>query len=420
MGDQLDADLAALRIDRAAPRPKPRAGRWIVGAVLLAALIVAGVKGRAALEARLFKPEVAVTEITLVSPAQASVDLTSTGYVVPQATARVGAKIIGRVTKVNLQEGSKVKAGDVIFELDASDQKSLLAAAKAKVSAARARAGAAKARADAAKATAEEVRAQLQRQKKLAETGAVASSTVEDLELKLKSLDAQVAVAQADWASATAEATAAGAEVQSAESGLLHTTVTAPIDGTAVTKPAQVGDIVGPTVLSALVELVDLSTVVVETDVPEAKLSLAKAGAPCEIVLDAYPDKRLRGQVLDIAPKLNRAKATGTVKVKFIEPEVRVLPEMAARVSFLQKALDPSELKEPPKLIVPSSALFDRGGVQHVYVLEGGKVRLHPVKIGAPFAGGFVLVDGPPAGTKLVKDPPATLGDGQAVKEGST
>lgn len=417
MADQLDADLAALRIDRSAPPPPSRAPRWIAAALALGLLAFGATKGRAALEARLFKPEVAVTEITVVSPAQGAVDLTSTGYVVPQSVARVGAKIIGRITKVNIREGGTVKAGDVLFELDATDQTTLVTAARAKAGAVLARAAAAKARADAARATAEEVRGQLEREKKLAESGASPGSTSQDLALRLKTAEAQVTVAQADYASAAADASAAAAEVKSAESGLGHTSITAPIDSTAVTKPAQVGDVVGPTGVTSLVELVDFASLVVETDVPEAKLSLAKPGVPCEVVLDAYPDKRMRGAVVDISPRLNRAKATATVKVKIVDASERVLPEMAARVSFLQKPLDDAAMKEPPKQIVPGNALVDRGGVQHVWVIDGGKVRLQPVKLGAPFGSGFVLVDGPTPGTKLVKDPSPTLTDGAAVKE---
>jgi multidrug efflux pump subunit AcrA (membrane-fusion protein) len=146
---------------------------------------------------------------------------------------------------------------------------------------------------------------------------------------------------------------------------------------------------------------------------------MVKTGAPCEVVLDAWPDKRLRGTVAEVTPRLNRAKATGTVKVKFVDAAERLLPEMAARVSFLTKALEVAEMKEPPKRLVPVSALVDRAGAKHVFVVDNGKVRLVNVTLGPPLGGGFELRDGPPPGTRVVKDPPPSLVDGQSVKEGS-
>jgi hypothetical protein len=54
-----------------------------------------------------------------------------------------------------------------------------------------------------------------------------------------------------------------------------------------------------------------------------------------------------------------------------------------------------------------------------VFTVQEGKAKLTPVVLGAPFGTGFELKDGPPPGTKVIKDPPAALTDGQPVKEGS-
>lgn len=415
----LSNDLASLRIDRSPPAKRGfRLPGW---AVLLLVLLGVGAGVAFALpraSAKFFKQEVQLTEISLVSPAQAAIDLSSTGYVLPQTVAKVGSKVIGRVAKVNIKEGGKVKAGDVLFELDSIDQKTALATAKAKVTAASARAAAARARATAAKSNADEIRAQLDRQKKLAESGAVAASTVEDLELKLKAMDAQVAVANADAAAALADASAAQVDIGVFEANVTNTTILSPINGTATAKPAQVGDAVYPGT-NILVELADFETLLVETDVPEARLNVVKPGGPCVIVLDAYPDKNLAGEVVEIVPKLNRAKATGTVKVKITDKIDNVLPEMAARVSFLQKKLEEDEKKQAPKKVVPASAVVDRNGAKHVFVVEEGKAKLVPVTLGPAFGSGFELIVGPNYGTKVVKDPPASLTDGQPVKEGN-
>src|SRR5262249_16891011 len=156
--------------------------------------------------------------------------------------------------KVHVKQGDKVKAGQVLFDLDASDQKSAIASAQAKVAAARARA-------QAARATHAEIDQQLGREKRLAASGAVPQATVDDLAARARSLDEQVRAAEA-------EAQAAEAEVKALGVGLRNLTIDAPIDGTILSRPVEPGTIVGPQT-EALVEMADFSTIVVETDVPE-------------------------------------------------------------------------------------------------------------------------------------------------------
>ena len=117
-------------------------------------------------------------------------DLTATGYVIPQITAKVGAKVIGRVTRAKVREGQSVKAGEVLFDLDAADQAAAVASARARVAAA-------SAKVLTVKAQRAEVDADFKRQKQLAESGAATRALVEDLERKLASLDAQIKAAEA-------------------------------------------------------------------------------------------------------------------------------------------------------------------------------------------------------------------------------
>jgi|HubBroStandDraft_1064217.scaffolds.fasta_scaffold77172_2 RND family efflux transporter MFP subunit len=404
MDDRLASDLASLRIDR--KEKPPSSGRALVWVAVVAIAGAVGFAGwRVAtpmVEASLFKTEVGITEIALVSSSQAQAQLTSTGYVVPQVQIDISSKLIGRVDKTNnLREGSKVTAGQVLFTLDASDQRTQVASAQARVAAARARAAA-------ARAQLAEVAQQLDREKRLAASGAVGQATADDLAARAKSLTEQVGATDADVKASEAEVTALSVN-------LGNTTIRSPIDGTIVTKPLQPGDVVSPGVPMA--KIADFGSIVVETDVPEARLHLVRKGGPCEIVLDAYPDKHWRGEVVDVSPELNRSKASATVKVRFLDRDDTVLPEMAARVSFLEAPLDQSKLNEPPKKIVPGSAVVDRAGSRVVFVLESGKVRMTPVSLGPRFGDGYELLEGPSPGTKIVSEPPPTLGDGQAIKE---
>jgi RND family efflux transporter MFP subunit len=409
MADQLSSDLASLRIDRSGD-PNRRGPFWTI--VILIAVVAAGgaawLFGRPYLEANVFKREVAVTEITMVSPANASADLTTTGYVMPQKASQVAAKVFGKVSRVHVKQGQVVSEGDLLIELDAIDQEATIAAAEARVAAARARAAAA----TAAKVEAER---QWKRAKALADGEVGSKAAAEDLESRVESLASQASASQA-------EVRAAQAEVSALRVGLKNLKVTAPIAGTVLTKPPEVGESLGmmATGLSAqsgTIEIADLTSLVVETDVPEQRLHMIQLGRPAEIVLDAYPTKRYRGKAIEIVPRLNRAKATATVKVAFTDLADGALPDMSARVSFLSKELDEATMKQPPKKIVPGAAVVDRNNAKVVFVIEGDRVRVKPIQIAAPSAGGFELLEGPAPGTRVVRDPPADLADGQLIKE---
>ncbi|MDB4935173.1 MAG: efflux transporter, family, subunit, partial [Labilithrix sp.] len=139
---------------------------------------------------------------------------------------------------------------------------------------------------------------------------------------------------------------------------------------------------------------------------------------PCEIVLDAYPNKRYRGVATELGQRVNRAKATVVVKVKFADDPQGVLPEMSARVSFLSKAITDDALKEAPKRVVASEAVVDRNGQKVVFAVESGKLRAFPVKLGPPVGASAVeLLDGPAPGVKVVAKPNTETAEGQRIKE---
>jgi HlyD family secretion protein len=409
MTDRLSNDLAALRIAResgAPPSPWPK--RLLALAIVVAIGWAGWTFGYPMVEQRVFKPEVEVTQILIVSPSQAEAKLTSTGYVVPQRISKVGAKTPGRIKKMNVAEGQWVEAGVVLAELEDADLRAMLATAKARVAMARAQVQTAKAElADATQ--------KAKRERKLAAAGVGAAAQAEDLEARMPPAQKQVAALEA-------AVKAAEAEVETIEVNLQYQTVISPIAGMVTNKPSQVGELVGIQAAS-LVEITDFDSLLIETDVPEGRLHLITPktaeheGDPCEITLDAYPTERYLGTVVEIAPKINRAKATITVKVAFDEKNSRALPDMAARVTFLSKRPDKAEMNEPARVIVPEIALTERDGNQVVFVLEDGTAKMHPVELGEQIGTGFELRKGPSAGALVVRDPSSALFDGQKVKQ---
>lgn len=407
MSGSLSSELAALKIERSAPQPA-RGSRRTMLLIGVGSLVAASFWWLAShLQARLSRKPVTVTEVVAVSRAEETTELTATGYVVAQSSALVASKIPGKVARVFVQRGSQVSAGDILFELEAREQRAAVATAQS-------RARAALARVVSAESLVTEVQLQADRANELAAFGAGPKSVSEDLKARVASLHAAARLARAEVAAEQSELRAREVEGQNYRA-------VAPISGTVVNKPPEVGEVVGYSSTGLEpelrgVEIADFSSLEVEADVPEQRLSRIAQGTPCEIVLDAFADKRLRGRVSRVNPRVNRAKATVIVNVRFIDRIEHLLPDMAARVSFLSKELEPSAVQAQPKLVLPSSAVASVAGKPNVFVVEGGLVRMRPVRVGESQADRVVVLSGVAAGTKVVAEPPADLVDGQPIQ----
>ena len=258
--DQLSQDLASLKIDRgAAPRSRLP---WVVAALVgvaalggIAYLIVAP-----RVRSSLFTTEVKIGEITLVSPAQSQVQLTATGYVVALVYAKVAAKVPGRIAEIFVEEGDTIEKGAKVARLEDVDFKSALASSRAHGAAARARIAV-------ARASLAEIRVQIEREAPLVDKGVSARATIDDLRTRSDSATAGVRAAEAEAAAADAETHALEVQLGSYE-------ITTPIAGTVVDKLVKVGEGVSPGFgTPGVIEVIDMTSLVVEVDVPEARLS---------------------------------------------------------------------------------------------------------------------------------------------------
>lgn len=411
MSDQLSSQLAKLSVKHrpvAPPTSSSGAGKRVVVVGLIAAGVVGlGVFVWGKMQGQIFKQEVRVTEVSMISPAQADVQVTATGYVIPQRTSKVGSKLPGRLAKVFVQEGDTVKENDVIAQLEDADQKSQIASAASRV-------GSAAARAATARANLAEVSQQVARERALVQSGAIGRAQLDDLVARESALKAAVAAAEADI-------TTARSDVGTFDVGLKDRVIVTPIPGRVVSKPATVGEFVGGVGNPLpIAEIVDFASMLVEVDVPEARLHRVKPGGPCEVVLDAYPNRSLKGVVKELGHRVNRQKATVMVKVKFADGEDLdgVLPEMSARVSFLSKPMTDAEKKAGPKKVVPKEAIIERGGQKVVFTVDNGKLHAINVTPGAPVGDSAIeIVDGPPPGSKIVAKPTPEMQDGERIKE---
>lgn len=401
--DALGEKLASLQISRdAVTEPRRSALRLpLIALGLVGVALAAYLFAYPWLRARLLTTKVSTTQITMASPVESSVELRSPGYVVPQSISKVSAKVTGRVLQVLVKEGAMVRVGDRLVELDPSDVRGQIATANARVLAASARAGA-------ARSSLHELETQLTRERALVAQQVRPRAGLDDLEGRVQSQRQAIRAAAAD-------VVAVRTEVENLRISMSELTVTAPIDGMVITKPAEVGELVGPDQREIL-EIADPRSLLVETDVPEGRLSMVRPGTPAEIVLDAFSERRFRGVAAEIGQRVDRAKATVTVRVRFTDPLDGVMPDMAARVSFLTANAPVDSIHLPENPVVPADAVADRAGRKVVFVVTGNRVQEAPVTLGERLASGFVLVQGPPVGTRLVANPPPDLRDGQEVE----
>ncbi len=397
-------DISKLKIDKSVRTFKParrkRLFYW-VGAVLLVVLL-GFLYGNGFLTP--FVP-VEVVSVSQVYPSQTISQLNASGYVVAQRKAAVASKVTGRLVSLIVEEGSRVKEGQVIARLENEDVVAARDQAEANLKIAQANL-------EGARADLKEATQTFNRDKELLARGVISRSQYDTSEARFLRSQASMAAAEAALRASTAA-------LRSANVALEYTLIRAPFDAVVLTKNADIGDIVTPlgaaaNAKAAVVTIADLSSLEVETDVSETNLSLVKVGHPCEIQLDALPDSRFRGILHAIVPTADRAKATVTVKVRFLDKDPRVLPEMRAKVAFLSRVLMPEE--EKPRTAVVRSAIINKGDRRNVFLIQDNRAIETPVATGEQFGEMVEVLGGVKAGDRVVAKPPKRLKNGSRIK----
>ena len=398
-----DQDLSGLKIEKSEFKAGGRRKKrylWILMAIAVAAAAI--------LLYGILRPGVEVNTgmVSMVYPSQTFTKLNASGYVVAQRKAAVAAKVTGRLIWLGVREGSLVHKGEIIARLEQED-----------VSAAKEQAAATlketKASLEQAEAEYNDARLNLDRMKDLLKRGIVAKADYDSAEARFKKADA--AVSAAKYAIKAAEAALKGSDV-----AVEYTLIRAPFDAVVLTKNADIGDVVTPigasaSAQAAVVTIADMDSIEVEVDVSESNLGLVKTGQPAEIQLDALPDERFRGEVATIVPTADRTKATVLVKVRFIEKDKRILPEMSAKVAFLEHDVPPEQKK--PRLAVNPAAITSVNGRQVAYVIKDGRVSETTVKTGGRLGDWVEVTSGLKVGDKVAVSGLDRLKNGAKVTE---
>lgn len=404
--------LEGLRIPRDEQPRESRVRRFLWPS--LATLVVVGVLVVVALQ---FLPdsraEVRVETVRRSAGGGVASVLDASGYVTARRAATVSSKRTGRIRAVLVEEGMSVEEGQVVAELDDAAEQAQLQLAEAQLASAESALG--------------ETRAELHEAElaygRLSELHRQGLASEAELDAARATRDRLSARLAANAATVTVAERAAAVQRQA----LSETIVRAPFAGVVIDKNAQPGEMISPVsagggfTRTGICTLVDMESLEIEVDVNEAYLQRVRPGGAVTARLDAYPDWRIPAEVIAIVPAANREKATVRVRVGILERDARILPDMGAKVSFIEAGQPlPQAVQAPAALTVAASAVFGESDDHWVYVAEDDRARRRDIVIGSRDGSRdgsrVAVVSGLSGGEKVIVDPPAGLSDGAEIQ----
>jgi membrane fusion protein (multidrug efflux system) len=199
----------------------------------------------------------------------------------------------------------------------------------------------------------------------------------------------------------------AGARLDLEKAKLAECVIEAPFSGTVMKVYIRPGDMAAAKL--RLIEMADLSSVVVRFAVPEAFTAQVHTGMALEARLDAYPEKVFNGRVARVYPDIDRRIRTRTVEAK-IAGIPDVMPGMFARLTLKLKQVDDA-------IVVPLAALVTTPeGGKVVFVVKDGKALRRKVKTGIEGSDRIQVLEGINPGDKVIVSGHKELKDGMDVR----
>jgi RND family efflux transporter MFP subunit len=403
--------LEQLRLDRGAAEAEKHGGviNWLLAVAALLVLLCIGAWLFLGRQSGVPVRIVIAQESTSASAPSGASLLDASGYVVARRQATVSSKITGKVLEVLIEEGQRVAANEVLARLDDSNARARLQQAQAQIAQA-------EANLQASRTALNDARPIYHREAQERAQALISAQDFDAAKATYNAAAAAFAVAQRSVALARASLVVAQRDED-------DTVVRSPFAGVVTVKAAQPGEMVSPIsagggfTRTGIGTVVDMDSLEVEVDVNENFITRVRSSQPVTIRLNAYPDWEIPGEVIAIIPTADRSKATVKVRVAFKQRDARILPEMGARVSFLQDAQAATASAQPRRaVIVPVEALEVHGASGTAFVLHGSKVEKRTVKLGAQSAQGQTVLSGIDSGTRLAIAVRGQLSDGVEVK----
>ena len=350
----------------------------------------------------------------------------ASGRIITPQRLSVGATVTERVARIPVNEGQKVRKGDVLIELDDKDERAALEQSKASVAQAEAKVRqlrevalpAAEQTLVQAQASAVQARAQFDRMKTLRERGFVVQSQMDDAQRALDIAESQLRAARlqvetnkptgSDFALAQTALDQARANLRVAQVKLEQTVIKAPVDGTLIARNVEVGDVAQPG--KDLMVLAPAGETQVDVMIDERQLSRLALGQKALGSADAFPNQRFAAELVYINPAVDPLRGSVEVKLRVPDPPAYLVQDMTASV-------DIEVARRADTVYVPADAVHDANGAQPwVLAIRGFRAVRQPVKLGLRGDSRIEILDGIEAGEKLVPATNALVKAGQRVR----
>jgi HlyD family secretion protein len=385
----------------------PPRSRWKLGAGLL----VVGLAGVFAVRWWM-GPQVPVHTVQRRDLVQTVV---ASGRIEAPHRVAIGAQITGTVVRIPVAEGQFVKAGEVLVELESSEQRAIVRQAEAALALAEARlrqllevqTPVAEQALRQAQSSLDNARASLRRQQDLFDQGFVGAAALDDSRKAFELADAQHRSAQkqfdtlgpagSDHALALAALTQARAAVEAAHARAGYALIRAPVAGTLIGRDVEAGDVVLAGKLLMTLSPAGATQIVAEID--ERNLRLLVLGQKALASADAYPQARFAAELAYINPAVNAQ--TGAVEVKLDVPSPPTLLSQDMTVS-----VDIEVARRAGALVLPADALQDVGSPDamagSVLAFDNGRAVSSPVRLGLRSGGWVEVLDGVREGDRVI------------------
>jgi HlyD family secretion protein len=251
--------------------------------------------------------------------------VSSTGTLQAVITVQVGSQVSGTIDKLYADFNTKVKAGQIVAQLNQDKFKAAVDQAKANLLAAQSNLAK-------AKVTVEDTKRTLERNKELMKRQLIAQSDLDAVQTAHDAAVAQVNVNQAQVAQAQAG-------LNQAMVDLNNTVIRSPVDGIVISRNVDVGQTVAASLSAPTLFTIanDLSKMEVHTSVDEADVGNVREGQDVTFTVDAYPSRRFRAKVFQVrnAPTIAQNVVTYDAVVRIDNKELLLKPGMTANVEFL-------------------------------------------------------------------------------------
>ncbi|NNM73472.1 efflux RND transporter periplasmic adaptor subunit [Enterovirga aerilata] len=338
---------------------------WLGGAERLG-IVKPGPRASAAAPSQAAAGPVPVpVEITSVRVEPVSDEVEALGTLMADESVAIAPEIAGRLMKLGFREGDRVKAGQMLVELDTAILTQELKQAQVDRGLAR---------------------DTFERANSLVQRGAGTRVALEQAEAQLAAAEVRVALAQARLEKAT---------------------IAAPIDGIVGLRSVSVGTYLTPG--QTVVTLTKLDPIKVDFRVPELLLQDVAVGQKIRVRVDAFPDRVFEGAVYAIDPVVDVNGRAIRLRARIPNPDLLLKPGLFARVSIV------TDIRESA-VVVPESAVVPDGSAKAVYVVEGDKARLVRVRLGKRLPGRAEIAEGLKPGQRIVTTGQMRLRDGSPIE----